>query len=376
MAQSFAVQIGEILVQRYGVRQGDLARALEAQATSRTRLCSLLIATGVLDFDDASRALGEQKGLPCALGKHLEQRDVELARLVPEELGRTACALPIGRTSNGSLIVCARDPSDSLRLELERATGLPVMLVIAPALRLEDLVTAAYGANAVEEFDVDFSSVVQPTPDLASLDAESVRFALTDLDDERVAKDPSQSGSMNARDALAIGTARPRPSTPLSFDAMRFALERAASRDAATDLAMQFVAQRWRAGVLLAIRGGTAAGYRGHGLNQRELEGLVLPLDTPSTVQRAIEARRTWIQPAPGPAQDHLIRVLGTTGLCAAPVLANEEVVAVLVVGEPVRDDDVSEATDTSITDLGRLADVLGTAYSRIRRFPSVPVGQ
>jgi hypothetical protein len=250
------------------------------------------------------------------------------------------------------------------------------MLVIAPALRLEDLVTAAYGANEVEEFDVDFSSAVKPMPDLAALDADSVQYALTDLDDERVAKDPSQSGAMNARDALAIGTVRPRPATPLTFDAMRFALERAASRDAATDLAMQFVAQRWRAGVLLAIRGDRAAGYRGHGLPQRDLEGLVLPLDTPSTVQRAIETRRTWVQPAPGPAQDQLIRVLGTTGVCAAPVLANDEIVAVLAVGEPVRDDDVFDGTDTSITDLGRLADVLGTAYSRIRRFPSMPVGQ
>ena len=365
----------------YGLRQGDLARALELQVRSQGRLCSMLIASGVIDYDDAARALGEQKGVPCALSSHLAARDPELARLVPAELARTWCALAIGRTSNGSLIVCARDPADALRKELERAIGETVMLVITPALRLQDLVTETYGASEAEEFDVDLSSAVHPSPlpdvgalDLAALDADSVQYALTDLDDARVSKDPSQSGQLTARDAVAAGTLLPRARSPISFDAMRFALERAANRDAATDLAMQFVAQRWKAGVLLAIRGGSASGYRGHGPNQRELEGLVVPLDQPSAVQRAIEARRTWFQVEPGPAQDQLARAIGTTP-CATPIVANGEIVAVLVVGEPVRDEDVFDSTDTSINDLGRVAEALGAAYTRIRRYPSAPSG-
>ena len=64
------------------VRGSDLARALDDQASTGRRLCSLLIAHGALDFDDAARALGEQRGCPCALAKHLANRDASLTSLI------------------------------------------------------------------------------------------------------------------------------------------------------------------------------------------------------------------------------------------------------------------------------------------------------
>src|SRR5689334_8993504 len=99
------MRIGELLVEQRKLRQSDLARALNEKPANK-RLISYLISKGLVDFDDASRALGEQKSVACALAKHLAGRDPTLATLIPAELGRSACVLPIGKTSKGAVIVC------------------------------------------------------------------------------------------------------------------------------------------------------------------------------------------------------------------------------------------------------------------------------
>jgi hypothetical protein len=207
------MRIGERLLEQGILRQSDLARAIDEQKRVGCRLCSLLIASGAIEFDDAARALADHRGVPCALAKHLANRDPELATLIPAELGRASCALPIGRTSNGTLIVAVRDPARALLETLRQTTRMEVTMVVAPATRLEHLIAASYGASPEDEFDVDMSSSVElrppppppprrppppppqpPEPDLSMLDTDSVRLALSDLDDARVSKDPTQSG--------------------------------------------------------------------------------------------------------------------------------------------------------------------------------------
>jgi hypothetical protein len=84
---------------------------------------------------------------------------------------------------------------------------------------------------------------------------------------------------------------------------------------------------------------------------------------TPSTVQRAIESRRTSIQLIEGPTQDELSRRLGTTSLSASPVLVAGQVVAVVVVGDPIHG---LGDTERSIHELGKLSQLLGVAYERV----------
>src|SRR5688500_259276 len=95
-----SMRIGELLVEQRKLRASDLTRAL-AEKPADKRLLSWLIAKGLVDFDDASRALGEQRGVACALGKHLAGRDPALAKLISPELGRSSCVLPIGKSSKG-----------------------------------------------------------------------------------------------------------------------------------------------------------------------------------------------------------------------------------------------------------------------------------
>jgi hypothetical protein len=367
-----------------------------------------LISRGLIDFDDASRALGEQKGVPSALSKHLAGRDETLARLIPAELGRVSCALPIGRTSQGAVIVCVRDPATSVLAALRQATSAEIIMVIATANRLEHLVLSSYGAAPTDELDVDFSTTgmgdnqllhppsvakaaaasLPPLPDMAALDPESVRLALTDLDDVRVDKDPTQSGQIPkfinsptpppprdipaaprvpenppiATPRRASMTSDPKATRPMSLGAMSVGLEHATTREAATDLVLAYVATRWATGLVLAIRDKSAIGYRGHGVSMPDL--VSVPLSVTSTVQRAVETRFVSAERPVSPAQEALVRALGEPAMpAAAPVLVKGQPVAVIAVGDPI---DRDTTIELAAADLGMLAEALGSAYQRI----------
>lgn len=369
------MRIGELLVEQRKLRQSDLTRALAEKPADR-RLCSYLITKGLVDFDDAARALGQLKGVPCALGKHLAGRDPALAVLLPAEIGRTSVALPIGRSSRGDVVVCVRDPAPALHTALQTAIGHQVTMVIAPATRLEHLVQEAYGDSPVEEFDVDFSSTVEsnpmtPTPrpplaDMDALDPDSIRLSLTDLDDARVDKDPTQSGQIpivQPRSATIPPAGRTSPhakaTKPMSLDSMRVGLEHATSRETATDLVLAYVATRWHTGLVFVIRDNAAIGYRGHRVIAPD--AISLSLTSPSTVQAAIESRFVSAQAPTGVAQDTLSRALsGPSRPAAAPVIVGGKPVAVLAVGDAV-DGDLNAAAD-----LAMLAEALGGAYARL----------
>ena len=406
------MRIGELLVEQKKLRRGDLDRVV-AEQTSGRRLCSLLIARGLVEFDDAARALAEQKGVPCALAKHLAGRDATLARLLPAELGRASCALPIGRTSSGSLIVCVRDPAPALLATLRNAAKTDVLMVIAPAQRLEHLISTTYGAASDDELDIDFDSSLEvtpppappraappapPLPDMDALDPDSVRLALTDLDDARVDKDFTQSGQFSVTTPpygsrtptrpitesplLSRSPTRPMteppararnepgrialPPSPPSLETIQTALEQETSRDGATDRAVSYIVGRWVTGLVLALRNGRAVGYRGHNIKLPEI--VEVDLGQPSAVSRAVDTRRT----ASGLGQDPLVRVLahhhGATiahpaSVTAAPVLVRGQPVAVLAVGDPIAGEgDVEDATAA----LGKLAHLLGKAYELV----------
>jgi hypothetical protein len=364
------MRVGAILLDHGWVDAPSLERALAEQRHTGKRICSLLIARGILDPDHASRALGEQHAIAAALQRHLAHRDPEVARLVPATLARAHGALPIGHNREGQLIVCVRDPRPGLDAVLARATGRAVVLAAAPAAQLEPLIELAFGhepsePSPEEEFDVDMSTGNVAVPDeLAGL----ASLTLVGLDDARVAKDPSQSGQ------LPIGGAKPLTIPPLSsatpvasrrtLDDTLGALARAATRDEASDLMMRFAHGRWVAALLLAIKEGAALGHRGHGtqLSAEAVQAVALPLSAPSIVKLAHDHRRLAAEVPQGAIQDRLLRLLGQPRApLAMPVLIAGRVGCVLAVGDALGGGEPAQ-------DLERLASALGEAYSRILR--------
>jgi hypothetical protein len=446
-------QIGEILLSR-GVEAMALARALSDRPMTRFRLCSLLISRGLLEFDEASRALADQKGVPGVLAKHLDGRDRDVARILPASFAMARCALPIGRGRAGELIVCARDPSPELRAELAKLVG-PHMLVIAPATRLEELVAETYAAAAAdsatraptESIEVDFETTGPIALD--AFDVGAPQFKLVGLDDARVAKDFTQSGAHmmppRADAGIAAGTlpprkasssqpplsplpplmaaavatpaplptpkpaatptptptptpkppppeppapdyelaptnrpseqripltsphAPPRPGSAPTLDETCVRLERAITRDAATDLALLYLGGRFQSSLVMLIRDDVALAHRGHGASAEAMAALAMPIAAPSLVKLAHDARKLVTAKPAGPFQDRLSRALGQPSAPAAvPLIVATRVIGALVVGDPVDGSRDTRDTRDAHEDLVYLAEALGLAYARL----------
>src|SRR5262249_37793163 len=213
-----------------------------------------------------------------------------------------------------------------------------------------------------------------PMPDMSALDPESIRLSLTDLDDVRVTKDPlpseqlsragimlPRSGKQPTQPPLDKPIAKP-PIKEMPLEEMTANLERATTREAATDAVLSYVATRWTAGLVLAIRDRTAIGYRGHGVEAPESG--VVSLGSPSTGQRAVQTPRVSVEAPNGVGQSALMHALnGTRHPTAAPVVVNGQAVAVIAVSEPHAG---PEARDSAAADLATIAEALGSAYKRI----------
>jgi hypothetical protein len=153
------------------------------------------------------------------------------------------------------------------------------------------------------------------------------------------------------------------PPPPRPFDETKASLEAAATREAATDAAMPFLVDRFETVLVLAIRGRSAIGYRGHGVPIGDVGTISISLDESSTVQRALDVRRTSILAGASATQDELARRMNTPTPSAAPVLVGGTAIAVIVVGDPIHG---FGETERSLLDLNRVTSALADAYGRI----------
>ena len=190
------MRVGEILLEHGWVNETALARALRDQqqrAGAGDRLCSLLVERGQLDPDHAALALAEQHAVAAVLRRHLDNRDHELAAMLAAEVARTHGALPIGRVSNGDLVVCVRDPSPDLARTIASWIGSPVVIAVTAACLVEKLIDETYGGVVEASVDIDMNTGPITIPsDLGAL-------TLVELDDHRVARDPSQTDPLIGR---------------------------------------------------------------------------------------------------------------------------------------------------------------------------------
>lgn len=351
---------------RHGwVDSAHLERALAEQRHTQRRLCSMLIARGLLDPDHASRALGEKYGCAAVLQKHLEHRDRELVAILPAGLARAHFALPIGRKQNGEVIVCVRDPDERTFAAVRRATTERIVFAVAPATQLERLIEQSYEPTADEEFEVDLTTgPISPIADVE--DPLLGAFALVELDDHSVAKDFSQVPLPNPREArpsLAKGSLASLAGA--SIERTLEDLDATADREAAIAVAMNHAVTRWHAALLFAIREGAAHGEAGHGVAPETIAAVKLPLTASTLVKNAHVTRQLATDAHRGPHQDRLLELLGHPAQPrAVPVVVGPRVAQVLVVGDPRGD------AGQAARELERLAAGLGATLTRIVRDP------
>ena len=129
-AQETAPRLGERLLAKRLINEGQLKRALDLQPTSSRPLGRVLIELGALDEDRLMAVLGEHLDVQVA-DLRREVVDPEVAQLVPEDFARRRVVLPFRRESGGIAVAMA-DPADlHLVNDLRLITGLGIVPYLA-----------------------------------------------------------------------------------------------------------------------------------------------------------------------------------------------------------------------------------------------------
>lgn len=367
------MRVGEVLLERGWVDWETLAHALKAHRAAGIRLCSFLVARRVIDFDQAAIALGEQLDTAAVQRRHLERRDRSLAALLPAVVARRVIALPIGRQRNGTLIICARDPSPRLHDELARTIRGPFALAVAPAIYVERLVEHTYtDVDVPIDVDGDADADVLDADALGADELDEVADLRAELE-EAVAQDELVPVEIEIPAAAAtpkhhalpvqIKTRHDTSTARDSLDATIASFPDIDDLEWLLDVVMGYVTNRWKAALILAIDDRRAVGVRGHGtrLKPSATRAFIVPLSEPSVVQLARDERRI-IDETPSEAAKRLAVTLDdATTPTAAPIVKHGAVAYVLVVGDPLQGDH-----ENTVQDLEVLAEALSPAVERM----------
>ena len=326
------MRIGQLLIERGWASRDAIAEAVAALPASHTRLCSLLVERGVIAFDDASRALGEQHGSAAVMLRHLERRDPTVAALLPSRVARNLVAIPIGRLGTGALIVCVRDPARSTLATLTGVLGDAPVMAVAPARWVERLVAEVYAPR--ESVDIPIEVEVEAAPKPAP--------------------------TLKPRPmSVMIPVVRAAPARD-SLDGTLAAFRDIDDANWLFDVAMTYVATRWRAALLLALSDKRAIGVRGHGISANAVRTLVIEIADAVMLEQA-RAERRIVDEVPeekGSEHGELVAVLGLTPIIA-PI--GERASHVLAVGEPLDGD-----REAALADLGLLTEAMAEALARM----------
>jgi hypothetical protein len=344
-----------------------LALAIGDQPGTGMRLCSMLVSQGKVDFDQASRALGERLGTAAALRRHLERRDKSLASLLPAELARAHVALPIGRLGTGTLIICVRDPSDSLRATLARAAGEDVVLAVAPARYLERIVIDAYTQRSDAEIAVlDAELVEEDGDDDLGFEVEVDEAPAAPIDDLAIDIETTAPAAANRALPVAFKPVAAKPPERDSLDATLAACKDIDEVDWLFDVTAPYLSAHRSSWLLLALRDQRAAGVRGNGkrLKPASVKTFVVTIDDAALVRLARDERRTIEEVPADPGAEHaeIVNALDTPGgFAAAPLSSGSTVSHVLIVGDPIGTD-----REDALVDLGLLVETMSEALSRM----------
>ena len=123
-------RLGDILVSRGWITEGQLQSALAAQGSERGLLGTILIRRGLVSVDQLGEALAEQYGVPY---QEIVPESIspQVVRLLPEELARAREIVPVGVCgSTLHLAMTAPDDMDAI-CEAELITGYHVEPVVS-----------------------------------------------------------------------------------------------------------------------------------------------------------------------------------------------------------------------------------------------------
>ncbi len=136
--------LGQMLVNDHILTPDQLAQALARQRKTKDRLGQILIDMKLLDEEVLLKYLGQQFRKQPITQQELETVDVDVVRLVPEEVARQYQIIAAERHGR-KLIVATADPLNVVALDdLRRATGLEVDFKIGPSRAIQEAIDRTY----------------------------------------------------------------------------------------------------------------------------------------------------------------------------------------------------------------------------------------
>ena len=138
------VSLGQMLLSDGILTQEQLAQALARQRKTRDRLGQILIEMKLLDEEVLLKYLGRQFRKEAITEQELETLDLDVVKLVPEEVARQYRIIAAERHGK-KLVVATADPLNVVALDdLRRATGLEVDFKIGPGQAIQAAIDKTY----------------------------------------------------------------------------------------------------------------------------------------------------------------------------------------------------------------------------------------
>jgi type IV pilus assembly protein PilB len=146
-------RLGEMLISAGLVSQQQLADALAEQRGSHQRLGAILVRRGFLTERQMLEVLSQQYGIPT-VDLALVTPDPELLKLVPADVARKYCVLPVERHAR-SIHLAVPDPTDLSALDaIGFMTGLNVVPRLAELEEIQATIDRVYGSSSPTNADV------------------------------------------------------------------------------------------------------------------------------------------------------------------------------------------------------------------------------
>ncbi len=148
--------LGTLLVRDGVITAEQLEFALVAKRRSpQLRLGEILVEHGYCTPTEIATVLAEQHELPYVTVS-LETIDLEAASLLPENLARRYCAIPLRFDDDGSVLVAVADPTNVLHSdELRLALGVPVKVAVSTKDAIEIAIQRIHEGATFEFTGVD-----------------------------------------------------------------------------------------------------------------------------------------------------------------------------------------------------------------------------
>ncbi len=137
-------QLGELLVERKVITQEQLETALKAQQAKGGLLGQILVNLGYASEEDVAQAVTAHYGFPYLPLKSYAI-DPELLRIIPENVARQYCLVPVDRIGD-TLTIAMADPLDARVVEdIEMLSRCSVQIFVSTGSEVMEAIQRSYG---------------------------------------------------------------------------------------------------------------------------------------------------------------------------------------------------------------------------------------